>query len=82
MNLLGNSLRLWAQHREFRAILAELTARSDAELAELGLTRADIVRAAYEEAERRVAPPCIGRPSAGSMEAPLAKVGIYRRKAA
>ncbi len=59
MNLLDNSLRVWAQHREFQAVLAELNSRSDAELAEMGLERGDIARVAYEEAERRIVTPAL-----------------------
>ena len=57
MELLKNPLRVWAQHREFRAVLAELNGRSDHELEELGLARGDIARIAYEEAERRIVTP-------------------------
>ena len=41
MNLLTNTLRVWAMHREFRAVLAELNGHSDRKLAELGLARGD-----------------------------------------
>ena len=57
MDLLKNALRVWALHREFRAVLAELDSYSDRELADLGVGRADVARLAYEEAERRVATP-------------------------
>ena len=57
MDLLKNTLRVWAMHREFRAVLAELNSYSDRELADLGVGRADVARLAYEEAERRVATP-------------------------
>ena len=57
MDLLKNTLRVWAMHREFRAVLSELNGHSDRELAELGLTRGDIARVAYEEAERRIVTP-------------------------
>jgi uncharacterized protein YjiS (DUF1127 family) len=57
MDLLKNALRVWAMHREFRAVLAELNSYSDRELAELGVGRGDVARVAYEEAERRVATP-------------------------
>ena len=45
----------WTQYRAFRAALAELNGYSERELDELGVTRADVPRIAYEEAERRVA---------------------------
>ena len=64
MDLLKNTLRVWAMHREFRAALAELDRRSDRELAELGLARGDVARVAYEEAERRVATPAASRAEA------------------
>ena len=54
MDLLKETHRVWAMHREFRRVLAELNAYSDRELGELGLSRADVVRVAYEEAERRI----------------------------
>ena len=57
MNLLKTTLRVWAMHREFRAVLAELNGHSDRELAGLGLARGDIARVAYEEAERRIVTP-------------------------
>jgi len=57
MNLFKNTLRVWAMHREFRAVLAELNDHSDRKLAELGLTRGDIARVAYAEAERRIVTP-------------------------
>ena len=57
MDLLKHALRVWALHREFRAVLAELDSYSDRELADLGVGRADVARLAYEEAERRVATP-------------------------
>jgi uncharacterized protein YjiS (DUF1127 family) len=61
MGLLKYSLVLWAQHREFRAVLKELERCSDRELGELGISRADIPRLAYEEAERRIATPATSR---------------------
>ena len=57
MNLLKTTLRVWAMHREFRAMLTELNGHSDRQLSELGLTRGDIARVAYEEAERRIVTP-------------------------
>jgi uncharacterized protein YjiS (DUF1127 family) len=57
MDLLKHALRVWALHREFRAVLAELNGYSDRELADLGVGRGDLARLAYEEAERRVATP-------------------------
>jgi uncharacterized protein YjiS (DUF1127 family) len=64
MDLFKNALRVWAMHREFRAVLAELNSYSDRELAELGLGRGDVARVAYEEAERRVATPAPSRAEA------------------
>jgi uncharacterized protein YjiS (DUF1127 family) len=57
VNLLQNTLRLWAQHREFRAVHAALARHSDRELRDMGLTRGDIARLAYAEAERRIVTP-------------------------
>ncbi len=64
MDLLKYTLVLWAQHREFRAALRELEGYSDRELGELGISRADIPRLAYEEAERRIATPAASRHTA------------------
>ena len=55
MDLLNNLLLTWRQFRHFHAALADLGNRSDRELADRGLTRADIVGLAYATAERRVA---------------------------
>ena len=54
MHLLQRVKLAWTQYRAFQASLAELNGYSDRELCDLGLTRADIVRTAYEEAGRRV----------------------------
>ncbi len=54
MNLLQTIKLAWAQYRAFQAALAELEKYSERELTELGITRADIPRTAYAEAERRV----------------------------
>jgi len=64
MDLLKNTLRVWAMHREFRAVLAELNSYSDRELADLGVSRADVTRLAYEEADRRIATPAASRAEA------------------
>ena len=68
MDLLRTIKLVWIQHRAFQAALAELKSYSPRELGELGVTRADIPRLAYAEAERRVealAPsrPVLGPPS-------------------
>ena len=60
MDLLRTIMLAWTQYRAFQAALAELSSYSERELGELGVTRADIPRIAYAEAERRVealAPP-------------------------
>ncbi len=54
MNLLQTIKLAWVQYRAFQAALAELEKYSERELGELGITRADIPRTAYAEAERRV----------------------------
>ena len=66
MDLLKETYRVWALHREFRTVLAELNGYTDRELAELGLGRADIVRVAYEEAERRIGAPSPARRAAAA----------------
>ena len=64
MNLLPNTLQLWAQHREFRAVYAELARHSDRELRDMSIARDDIARLAYAEAERRIVTPVSGRAEA------------------
>ena len=64
MNLLNETLRVWAMHREFRSVLGELKHYSDRELSELGIGRGDIARVAYEEAERRIVTPPVARDEA------------------
>jgi uncharacterized protein YjiS (DUF1127 family) len=61
VNLLPTLARLWALRREFHAVYAELAWRSDRELRDMGITRGDVARLAYAEAERRVAPPATRR---------------------
>jgi uncharacterized protein YjiS (DUF1127 family) len=57
VNLLQDSLRLWALHREFRTVYAELSRLSDRELDDMGIARGDIAGLAYDEAERRIVTP-------------------------
>jgi uncharacterized protein YjiS (DUF1127 family) len=64
MSLLENSLRLWAQQREFRTVHAELARHSDRELRDMGLARGTLVRLAEAEAERRIVTPATGHPDA------------------
>ena len=58
---------VWAQYRAFRAAVAELESYSARELDELGITRGDIPRIAYEEAERRVEALAASRPRAQAL---------------
>jgi uncharacterized protein YjiS (DUF1127 family) len=53
VNLLQKITLVWTQYRAFQTALAELKGYSDRELSDLGITRHDIGRIAYEEAERR-----------------------------
>ena len=80
MDLLKETMRVWAMHREFRAVLAELKNYSDHKLSELGLTRGEIVRAAYEEAERRIAMPAASHAEAPApaWQSPVLALGRYR----
>jgi uncharacterized protein YjiS (DUF1127 family) len=75
MSLLENSLRLWAQQREFRAVHRELARRSDRELRDMGLARGDLVRLAEREAERRIVTPAARQadvsPAAGWTPVPV-----------
>ena len=57
MNLLNHALSVWAQHREFRAVFAELARHTDRELNDMGIDRSDITQIAYQEAERRIVTP-------------------------
>ena len=57
MNVLNHALSVWAQHREFRAVFAELTRHTDRELNDMGIDRSAITRIAYQEAERRIVTP-------------------------
>jgi uncharacterized protein YjiS (DUF1127 family) len=57
MNVLTHAQRGWAQHREFRAVLAKLARLSERELRDMGIDRGDLTRIAYQEAERRIATP-------------------------
>ena len=54
MDLLRTIGLVWSQYRAFQTALAELESYSARELGELGITRAEIPRIAYAEAERRV----------------------------
>ena len=54
MNLLQTINLTWTQYRAFQTALAELKGCSDSTLSERGITRADLPRIAYEEAERSV----------------------------
>ena len=75
MDLLKETYRIWAMHREFRAVLRELAGYSERELVELGIARGDIPRVAMEEAERRVGGPetvPATLPSRADWRAPLA----------
>ena len=63
MDLLRTIGLVWSQYRAFQAALAELESYSARELGELGITRADIPRIAYAEAERRVEALAASRPA-------------------
>ena len=57
MNLLNQALGVWGQHREFRAVFAELASHTERELNDMGIDRNDITQLAYQEAERRIVTP-------------------------
>ncbi len=63
MNLLHNIKLAWVQYRAFQAALAELKSYSARELSELGISRADIPRFAYEEAEQHAEALILSRPA-------------------
>ena len=71
MDLLKETYRVWAMHREFRTVLAELNSYSDRELTELGLGRGDVVRVAYEEAERRIGTPAAAADARSKWQGPV-----------
>ena len=62
MNLLRTIKLVWTQYRAFQRALTELKSYSERELAELGITRADIPRFAYEEAEQHAEARVLSRP--------------------
>ncbi len=64
MDLLKRFALVWLQYRAFQAALAEFRRLSDRELGDRGLSRGDIARAAFEEAERRTAAFALSRPEA------------------
>ncbi len=64
MDLLQKIKLVWTQYRTFQATLAELNSYSDHKLDELGITRADIPRIEYAEAERRADALVPSRPAA------------------
>ncbi|HSA81007.1 MAG TPA: hypothetical protein VLE23_09295 [Geminicoccaceae bacterium] len=55
MKLVKKIVLSWIQFREFQAALAAFQRLSNHELSEAGVARDDIVRLAFEEAERRTA---------------------------
>jgi uncharacterized protein YjiS (DUF1127 family) len=62
MDLLQTMKLVWTQYRAFQRALTELKSYSERELAELGITRADIPRFAYEEAEQHAEARVLSRP--------------------
>ena len=68
MSLSDTILRFWKRYSQFHAVQRELRGFSDRELADLGLTRADIARVAFEDALLRSEPPAgheLSEPPAG-----------------
>ena len=49
---LSHIVRSWQQWRRYNASLAELNRLGDRDLADIGITRGDIPRAAWESSER------------------------------
>ena len=70
MHLLNHALRVWARHRAFRAVFAELARLSERALRDMGIDRGDIARIAYQEAERRIPTPAPSRTPAASGQSP------------
>jgi uncharacterized protein YjiS (DUF1127 family) len=56
MHVIELILHVPAQYRAFRSALADLGRRTDSQLADLGIDRGDVVRAAFERSERLSAP--------------------------
>ena len=69
MNVLNHALSVWAQHREFRAVFAELARQTERELRDMGIDRGDITQIAYQEAERRIVTPAASSTPAPSIPA-------------
>lgn len=63
MRLLTTIATTLAQYHQFTAIRRELDTRSDHQLADMGVKRGDIVRLAWEEAERRFPLPAESEPT-------------------
>ena len=63
MNLLQKLWLVWTQFRAFQRALTELKSYSESELTELGITRTDIPRFAYEEAEQHAEALVLSRPA-------------------
>ena len=63
MNLLQTIRLVWTQFRASQRALTELKSYSESELTELGITRTDIPRFAYEEAEQHAEALILSRPA-------------------
>jgi uncharacterized protein YjiS (DUF1127 family) len=63
MDLLQTIRLVWAQYRAFQRALLELKSYSESELDDLGITRGDIPRFAYEEAEQHAEALVLRRPA-------------------
>ena len=61
MSLFNHALSRRTQHREFRAVFAELARHTHRDLRDMGIDRSDLTRIAYLEAERRMMTPATGR---------------------
>lgn len=56
MSLSGTLLRFWKRYGHFHAVQRELRGFTDRELADIGISRADIPRVALEDATMRIRP--------------------------
>jgi uncharacterized protein YjiS (DUF1127 family) len=65
MRLLTTIATTLAQYHQFTATRRELDSRSDRQLADMGVERGDVVRLAWEEAERRFPLPAEGQDTRG-----------------
>ena len=68
MHLFRLMMLAWNEHRAFQHAVAAFQNLSERDLKDIGITRGDIPRLAYEEAERRSAPEMRGPSVRGRLQ--------------